>query len=142
MTALFHLHPKTLVVHCQEPCLHQGQDGALMTLYMPFDFVYHRGCSSHNRFLHACHILMSCGQKSSNVPTHYTISVYCVWTKKKMGKAERIYACMLAESDSIISLNFSNCYFSWFAYSQTASNSHWSNFPGKEKEVTQSKNSK
>lgn len=93
-----------------------------MTLYMPFDFVYLRGCSSHNRFLHAWHILMSFRQKSPNVPTRYTISVYCVWTKRKIGKAEKIYAFMLAESDSIIFLNFCNCCFSWFTYSQSASN--------------------
>lgn len=123
-----------------------------MTLYMPFDFVYLRGCSSHNRFLHAWHILMSFRQKSPNVPTRYTISVYCVWTKRKIGKAEKIYAFMLAESDSIIFLNFGNCYFSWFTYSQSASNcsrrqapllkGHWSHFPWKEKYGTQSKNPK
>lgn len=68
-------------------------------------------------------------QKSLNLPTHYTILVCCASTRKKMseksegkkvGEAGRIYAFMLTNSESIISLNFGNCCFSWFVYSQTA----------------------
>lgn len=87
--------------------------------------------------------LMSFRQKFSNLPTQYTITVNCAWTREKVGKAEKIYAFMLADSDSIISLNFGNCYFSWFVYAQTANHSlrrqsppwkgHWPDFPSKER---------
>lgn len=62
-------------------------------------------------------------QKSSNLPTRYTFSVHCAWIGKKAGKAERIYAFMVADSDSIISLKYCNCYFSWLVYSETANHS-------------------
>ncbi len=80
----------------------------LITLFTREDVLLTKGSS-----------LMSFRQKSSNLPTHFTITVNCAWTRKKVGKAARIYAFMLADSDSIVSLNFVKCYFSWFVYTQT-----------------------
>lgn len=54
---------------------------------------------------------MSFGQKSSNLSAHRTSLVRSARTEKKAGRAGRIYAFMLADSDSIISLNFGNCCF-------------------------------
>lgn len=54
---------------------------------------------------------MSFGQKPSNLPAHRTSLVRSVRTEKKVGRAGRIYAFMLADSDSIISLSFGNCCF-------------------------------
>lgn len=126
---LFHLYAKVPRSASQRTLSSPGstystiKDRALMTLDMPSDFVYQRGCSPHNRLLHAHHILMSFRQNTLNVRTHYTISVYYVFTKKKVGKAEMIYALLPTDSDSIISLNFGNCYLSWFhADSHTAGN--------------------
>lgn len=66
-----------------------------------------------SRSVRACarHILMSFGQKSSSLPAHRTSLVCSARTEKKAGGAGRIYAFVLADTDSIISLNFGNCCF-------------------------------
>ena len=105
--------PRTLLSSGPRWCLHDSEH------VLTFFFFSIKGCSPARMPPDG----RASRQKSSNLPTRYTFSVHCAWIGKKAGKAERIYAFMLADSDSIISLKYCNCYFSWLVYSETANHS-------------------